>query len=88
MIILKNFSKNEIAVFNAISQLKFAKNVSVIARAAGIPRTTTLYILRRFEKEKIVSCMQRFSPREKKFTNRLIWKAKKRISAFEFKNRR
>lgn len=47
-------SQNERMVFDALLQLKMARNVSVIARTAKVPRTTTLYILKKFEIRKLV----------------------------------
>ena len=43
-----NLSKNERAVFDALIELRMARDVSVIARTAGLSRSTTLYILRKF----------------------------------------
>ncbi|GEM_PF-1589187 len=49
-----NMSQNEKAVFKTLEKQKMGRTVSKIARDAGIPRTTTDYILRKFEKWKLV----------------------------------
>jgi DNA-binding MarR family transcriptional regulator len=46
-------SPKEKAVLDALLSFQMARNVSVIARQASLPRTTTLYILRKFEKRKL-----------------------------------
>jgi len=49
-----DLSKAEQAVLDELLAYRMARNVSRIARNAGIPRTTALYILRRFKERKIV----------------------------------
>jgi predicted transcriptional regulator len=46
-------SPKEKAVFDALLSFQMARNVSVIARAAKLPRTTTLYILNKFDNRKL-----------------------------------
>jgi DNA-binding MarR family transcriptional regulator len=46
-------SPREKAVFDALLYFQMARNVSVIARQAKLPRTTTLYILEKFENRKL-----------------------------------
>ena len=47
-------SSNEKAVLEALLGLKMARNVSVIARTAKVPRMTAYDILKKFEQRKIV----------------------------------
>ena len=47
------FSLNEKVVLDALISLKMSHNVSQIAKRADLPRTTTLYILKKFEKRKL-----------------------------------
>ncbi len=47
-------SENERLVLKVLETQKLAQTVSNIARAASVPRTSTDYILRKFEKWKIV----------------------------------
>lgn len=46
-------SENEKAVLAVLQSNKHAKNVSEIARQAGVPRTTAVYILKKFQKWKL-----------------------------------
>jgi DNA-binding MarR family transcriptional regulator len=46
-------SSKEKIVLDALLSFQMAKNVSIIARKAQLPRTTTLYILKKFEKRKL-----------------------------------
>ncbi|MES2215894.1 MAG: helix-turn-helix domain-containing protein [Patescibacteria group bacterium] len=48
-----NFSENELRVFEALEKCKTLQPASKIARMAGVPRTTALYILHKFEDRKI-----------------------------------
>ncbi len=49
-----DLTRAERAVLDELLAYRMARSVSHIARNAGVPRTTTLYILIRFEKRKIV----------------------------------
>lgn len=66
-----NLSLNERAVFEALLRLKMARNVSVIAREAELPRTTTSYILLKFWKRNLVRRVM-VKKRAKWMYNRLI----------------
>jgi hypothetical protein len=46
-------SPKEKVVFDALISFQMARNVSVIARQAKLPRTPTLYILKKFEIRKL-----------------------------------
>ena len=46
-------SDNERMVFEVLLNQKLARNVSVIAKTARLPRTTVIYILRRLEQRKL-----------------------------------
>ena len=48
-----DLSENEKAVSAVLEKQKMARNVSRIARDAGVPRTTAIYILKKLEKWKI-----------------------------------
>jgi len=48
-----NLSENEHKVMKVLLELKLPQNVTFIAQKAGIPRTTTLYILNNFQKRKL-----------------------------------
>ncbi len=49
-----DLTKAERAVLDVLLAYRMARNVSQIAKNAGIPRTTVLYVLKRFQKRKIV----------------------------------
>jgi len=46
-------SKNEKAVLDVLEKQKLGQNVSKIAASARVPRTTSIYILRKLERWKI-----------------------------------
>lgn len=46
-------SENEQIVFDELINQKLARNVSMIAKNVGLPRTTVIYILRRFHRRKM-----------------------------------
>lgn len=48
-----NLSENEKAVLAVLESHQLAQNVSKIARKAGVPRTTSEYSLKKFEKWKL-----------------------------------
>jgi DNA-binding MarR family transcriptional regulator len=48
-----DLSENEKAVLAVLEKQKLARNVSRIAKDAGVPRTTTTYILNKLRKWKI-----------------------------------
>jgi DNA-binding IclR family transcriptional regulator len=50
LLMAMDLSKNEEAVLAVLRKQKMARNVSAIARDAGVPRTTTAYILKKFQK--------------------------------------
>lgn len=52
-------SESEQKLVGALIGLSLATNVSVIARKAGLPRTTTFYLLRKFVKAKIARSIKR-----------------------------
>jgi len=49
-----NLNTREKAVLKAVENQKMGRNASKIAREAGIPRTTALYILEKLAKWKLV----------------------------------
>ena len=48
-----DLSENELKVMNALLDIQMYHNVTFIAKKANLPRTTTLYILKKFEKRKL-----------------------------------
>ena len=62
-------SNNEQVVFDVLLNQKLARNVSAIAKTAGLARTTVIYILKRLEQRKLAEKVLH--------GKRLYWKYKK-----------
>lgn len=73
-----NLKPNEKAVLEALMRLKYPKSVASIAREAGIPRTTTEYILHKFKKRKLARQTHWIDGRTGGDTKRMYWMYNKR----------
>jgi len=75
-----NLSGNESAVLEALMGFRYPKNVATIARKAGLPRTTTLYVLHKFKKRMLAKHVRSLSGRHAGEGKRMQWIFYKRTS--------
>ena len=68
-----DFSEKENAVIDALNRLQMARNVSRIAKEAGIARTTTAFILKKLEKREMAVRIAH----KTKMGQRYVWRSKR-----------
>ena len=70
-----DLSEAELKVMNVLQEIKLVQNVTFIAQKANLPRSTTLYILRKFLKRGLARRVPRIGPRRNgKGIKRFHWR--------------
>ena len=69
-----NLTETELKVMDALLEIKLTQNVTFIAEKADLPRTTTLYILKKFQKRKLAERIPRLGPPGRGDKKRYHWR--------------
>lgn len=70
-------SENEIRVLDVLRKYSIARRVTHIAKDAGLPRTTVVYILKRFENRKLAERIV--------YGKRTTWKFKRGLEYMRYR---